>query len=187
MENIKILKNVFIDIINLFNRHNMNKIIKYMSQIPLLCEMNEESANNRKVRDTDPRKYHPIKTRKGDIFNANITENVGSELSENHLVVVIQGRSSNIYGEKVTILPIEGDGGKINPHYQMRLTNADLETGRLDKPLSRIIFTDVTTIDKARLNRKIGTLKAEKIVEVNRCIQSHLEIKNEVADKIVKK
>lgn len=178
MENIKILKEAFVNIIKLFNLKNSRRVIKYMTQIPLQCLMNEESLQNRKLRDSHPKKFHPVKTRKGDIFNANITENVGSELGENHLVIIIQGRSSNIYGEKVTVMPIEGDGNRINPHYQIRLTNDDLETGRLDKNPSRIIFTDIITIDKARLDRKIGTLKPEKIEEVNRYIKSHMDIKD---------
>lgn len=74
-------------------------------------------------------------------------------------------------------MPIEGDGSKINPHYQIELTNADLEQGMLDKNPSRIIFTDIMTLDKARLDRKIGKLKPEKIEEVNRYLIAHLELK----------
>ena len=99
-------------------------------------------------------------------------------MSENHLVVIVQGFSSNVYGEKVTVLPIEGDGSKINPHYQIKLTNADLEDGMLDKDPSRIIFTDVMTLDKARLDRRIGKLNPTKIEEVNRYLIAHLDLKN---------
>lgn len=33
---------------------------------------------------------------------------IGSELCGNHLVVIIQNKKANIYGEKVNVLPIEG-------------------------------------------------------------------------------
>lgn len=92
------------------------------------------------------------------------------------MVIIIQGFSSNVYGEKVTVVPIEGDGYKINPHYQIKLTDDDLETGQLDKNPSRIIFTDIMTLDKARLNRKIGKLKPEKIEEVNNYLIAHLNL-----------
>ena len=109
----------------------------------MLCSINIKSTNNKKLRDAHPKKYHLVKVFKGEIYNAQITENVGSELSNNHLVIIIQGFSSNVYGEKVTILPIEGDGSKINPYYQIELSNADMEEGMLDKDPSRIIFTDI--------------------------------------------
>ena len=166
------------DVTKIINKTNINRIIACIKQIPKICEIDIKSAKNRKLRDEHDKKYHPIKVFKGEIFNAQITQNAGSELSENHLVVIVQGFSSNVYGEKVTVLPIEGDGSKINPHYQIKLTNADLEDGMLDKDPSRIIFTDVMTLDKARLDRRIGKLNPTKIEEVNRYLIAHLDLKN---------
>lgn len=141
------------------------------------------TANNRKLRNQHENHYHPIKVFKGEIFNAQITQNAGSELSDNHLVVIVQGFSSNVYGEKVTVLPIEGDGSKINSHYQIKITNDDLENGKLDKNPSRIIFTDLMTLDKVRLDRKIGKLNQEKIEEVNNCLIAHLDLKKSKSKK----
>lgn len=143
----------------------------------MLCSINVRSNNNKRLRDSHSKKYHPVKVFKGEIYNAQITENAGSELSNNHLVIIIQGFSSNVYGEKVTVLPIEGDGSKINPHYQIKLTNTDLEEGMLDKDPSRIIFTDIMTLDKARLDRRVGKLNSDKIDEVNKYLVTHLDIK----------
>ena len=56
---------------------------------------------------------------------------MGSELCGNHLVVIIQNKKANIYSEKVNVLPIEGDGTKINPNYQVRLSSAELADGKL--------------------------------------------------------
>lgn len=165
------------EVTQMLSIENINKIIECIKQIPKICTIDIESANNRKLRDEHEKHYHPIKVFKGEIFNAQITQNAGSELSDNHLVIVIQGFSSNVYGEKVTVLPIEGDGSRINPHYQIKLTNVDLENGRLDKNPSRIIFTDIMTLDKARLDRKIGKLKPEKIEEVNNYLIAHLDLK----------
>lgn len=165
------------EVTQILSKDNINKIIECIKQIPKICAIDIESANNRKSREHNKNHYHPIKVFKGDIFNAQITQNAGSELSNNHLVIIVQGFSSNVYGEKVTVLPIEGDGYKINPHYQIKLTNADLENGQLDKNPSRIIFTDIMTLDKARLDRKIGKLKPEKIEEVNNYLIAHLDLK----------
>lgn len=164
------------EVTQILSKDNINKIIECIKQIPKICAIDIESANNRKLREHNENHYHPIKVFKGEIFNAQITQNAGSELSNNHLVIIIQGFSSNVYGEKVTVVPIEGDGYKINLHYQIKLTDDDLETGQLDKNPSRIIFTDIMTLDKARLNRKIGKLKPEKIEEVNNYLIAHLNL-----------
>ena len=165
------------EVTQIISVENIDKIIKCIKQIPKICFIDMKSTQNRILRDSNKKKYHPIKVFKGEIYNAQITQNAGSELSDNHLVVIIQGFSSNVYGEKVTVLPIEGDGLKVNPHYQIKLTNEDLETGTLDKNPSRIIYADIITLDKARLDRKIGKLNPTKIEEINRYLVAHLDIK----------
>ena len=168
------------DVTQTISNVNIDKIIACIKQIPKICEIDIKSDANKQLRDSHPKHYHPIKVFKGEIYNAQITQNAGSELSDNHLVVIIQGFSSNVYGEKVTVLPIEGDGNKVNPHYQIKLTNADLEEGMLDKDPSRIIFTDIMTLDKARLDRRIGKLNPTKIEEVNRYLVAHLDLKKKL-------
>ena len=78
--------------------------------------------------------------------------------------------------KKVNVLPIEGDGTKINPNYQVRLSSAELADGKLDKEPSRIIITDITTIDKARLGRRIGRLTPECLAAVEKLLKHHLEL-----------
>lgn len=65
---------------------NIEKIISYIKQIPMLCSINMRSNNNKKLRDSHSKKYHPVKVFKGEIYNAQITENAGSELSNNHFL-----------------------------------------------------------------------------------------------------
>ena len=168
------------DVTQTISNVNIDKIIACIKQIPKICEIDIKSDANKQLRDSHPKHYHPIKVFKGEIYNAQITQNAGSELSDNHLVVTIQGFSSNVYGEKVTVLPIDGDGNKVNPHYQIKLTNADLEEGMLDKDPSRIIFTDIMTLDKARLDRRIGKLNPTKIEEVNGYLVAHLDLKKKL-------
>lgn len=176
MQLINALKGSIEKILFIFNQSNAKKIIQFLSDIPLLCHINKQSSNNRILRDKDIRHFHPVKVRKGQIYNANITENAGSELCGNHLVIIIQGKTSNIFGEKVSIVPIEGNGTSVDRKYQIKLSNSDLERGKLDKDPSRIIFTDIYTIDKARLDRYIGTLSPSKLTDLNTCIKKHLEI-----------
>lgn len=148
-------------------------IIKDFSSV---CEMSYKSYEYIERKKSSNTNMHPIIPTRGEIYNAFITEGVGRELTGNHLVVVIQNQNSNIYSDKVTVIPIEGDGNKIKKSYQVKLTNNDLEFGKLDKDPSRIIFTDIMTIDKARLGRRIGMLKTEKIERLNILIKRHLSL-----------
>ncbi len=120
------LTSVFQDILLSLKHISVTKATAYLRYIPSQCRMHYNSLENRKNRDAHAKKYHPIKPQRGEIYNAFITEGVGSELCGNHLVVIVQNKKGNIYGEKVNILPIEGNGSKINPNYQVRLSSSDL-------------------------------------------------------------
>lgn len=170
------LTSVFQNILASLKHISVNKVISYLRYIPDQCRMHHNSVENRKLRSSHTQKYHPVKPCRGEIYNAFITEGVGSELCGNHLVVIVQNKKANIYSEKVNILPIEGDGTKINPNYQVRLSSSDLADGRLDKEPSRIIITDITTIDKARLGRRIGCLTSECLASVDKLLKRHLEL-----------
>ncbi|MBO5609331.1 MAG: type II toxin-antitoxin system PemK/MazF family toxin [Eubacterium sp.] len=170
------ITSVFQGVLTSLKHVSVNKAITYLRYIPEQCRMHYSSINNRRIRDAHPKKFHPVKPLRGEIYNAFITEGVGSELCGNHLVVIIQNKKGNIYSEKVNVLPIEGNGEKINPNYQIRLSNQELSSGKLDKDPSRIIVTDVMTIDKARLGRKIGSLTPECIAAVDNLLRKHLDL-----------
>lgn len=170
------LTSVFQGILASLKHISVNKAISYLRYIPELCRMHHNSVENRKLRSSHPQKYHPVKPYRGEIYNAFITEGVGSELCGNHLVVIIQNKKANIYSEKVNVLPIEGDGTKINPNYQIQLSSKDLIEGILDKEPSRIIVTDITTIDKSRLGKRIGRLTPECLTSVDKLLKRHLEL-----------
>lgn len=175
--NTELLKECFKNIVLNFDNSNANKIIQYLKEIPLLCRLNKRSKENRKERANHPNHIHPIGVSRGEIYNLEITEGVGSELSGNHLVIIIQNKKGNIYSEKINVLLIEGDGNSINPNYQMQLSNNDLLTGSLTKNPSRIILTDICTYDKSRIMSKIGKIKPEKMKDLDNAIIKQLSLK----------
>lgn len=170
------LSAVFTGLLSTLKHISVNKATKYIQCLPLICRLHYNSLENRRAKNLDPKKFHPIKPQRGEIYNAYITEGIGSELCNNHLVLIVQNQKGNLYGEKVNILPIEGDGNKINPKYQVKLTNADLENGHLDKDPSRIIVTDITTLDKARLDRRIGKVNTNCITQVDKLLKQQLSL-----------
>ena len=148
-------------------------LIKDFSNV---CEMSYKSYEYIERKKASNTNMHPIIPTRGEIYNAFITEGVGRELTGNHLVIVVQNQNSNLYSDKVTVVPIEGDGNKIKKSYQTKLTNKDLACGQIDKDPSRIIFSDIMTIDKSRLGRRIGCLNEDKLLKLNELLKKHLSI-----------
>lgn len=155
---------------------SFRKSSSIIKDFPSVCELSYKSYECIEKKKASNTNMHPIIPTRGEIYNAFITEGVGRELAGNHLVVVIQNQNSNMYSDKVTVVPIEGDGNKIKKSYQMKLSNEDLVSGKIDKDPSRIIFSDILTLDKARLGRKIGMLNEEKIERLNILLRKHLSL-----------
>ena len=173
----KTLNYMFESILNSVKYISLKKIVSLINDIPEICKMDYKSCKNSKLRKENKSNMHPIIPTRGEIYDANITEGVGKELCGRHPVVIIQGSAANMYSEKVTILPIEGDGKQIKSSYQERLTNDDLENNvKLIKNPSRVITSDLITIDKARLGNKIGKIKLEKMRIIDKKVKKQLNL-----------
>lgn len=167
-------------IIDSSDNKSINIIIEHLSYLVSECKMTLDSTKNKQLQYETKKKNnnkptpHPIQVERGCIYNAQITAGVGSELKGNHLVIIIQNKNGNIFAEKVNAVVIEGDGNKINPKYQIQLSNVDLTDGSLNKDPSRVIPTEVITIDKARIGRYVGRISPEKMKEIDMKIISKL-------------
>lgn len=170
------LSSMFSGVLSNIKNISFRKSTSLIKDFPNVCEMSYKSYEYIERKKASNTNIHPIIPTRGEIYNAFITEAVGRELAGNHLVVVIQNANSNLYSDKVTVVPIEGDGNVIKKSYQIRLTNSDLSFGSLDKDPSRIIFSDIMTLDKARLGRKIGKLTEEKLLILNKHLKKHLSL-----------
>lgn len=149
---------------------------KRICDLPTLYEIDKCAAASLVQQRLDKNRLHPIRPSRGDIFMANITTNGGNELSSPHPVIVISNNKGNKYTSKVIVVAIEGDGSKINSAYQMPLSNTDLLQGRLDKDPSRIILSEILTIDKTRLAQKIGIIKPDVLNAITFGISKQLSI-----------
>lgn len=171
------LSSMFAGILSNIKNTSFKKMTNIIRDIPSVCRMSYLSYENSQLRKLSYNKVHPIVPVRGEIYNAFITEGVGKELCGTHPVVIVQNQNQNMHAEKVNVLPIEGDGNKINPRYQIQISSTDMEnTVILSKDPSRIIVSDIMTIDKARLGKKIGKLKSEKMQEVNELLKIQLNL-----------
>ena len=168
---------MFNGILSNIKNTSMRKMTDIIKDIPSICKMHYISYEHSQLKRNSYNKTHPIVPIKGEIYSAFITVGVGKELCGMHPVVIMQNQSQNIHADKVNVLPIEGDGNKINPKYQVPITSDDLESDAfLAKDPSRVIISDILTIDKARLGIKIGRLKEEKIQELNKKLKIQLDL-----------
>lgn len=159
------------------NKKHQWKIKKIIDSIPQKCRLDEKSKNHSDSKKEDAKRMHPVRPYRGEIYNVLLSgDNVGTELNNNHLCVIISNQRKNIYSEKVNVVPIEGDGRKIDPMNNIQLTNNDLVEGSLDKDPSKIIGGDIMTIDKARIDLRIGKLKPEKLNELMEMVKSQLGV-----------
>jgi mRNA-degrading endonuclease toxin of MazEF toxin-antitoxin module len=172
---IDVLKDIFNGVINSIKNISNSKLIALVKPLPVLCRLHYLSIENKTKQRNNDENHHPIQPIRGEIYNTLITENIGSELNGNHLVVVVSNSQTNIFAEKINVIPIEGDGTRV-PKYLVQLNNEDLDDGHLDKEPSRIIIPEILTIDKARLQNRIGKIKADKMKIINDKLKRQLAI-----------
>lgn len=166
-------------IVSKLKKTDFKKYVALLSFIPNNLKLTYKSDvwNKARPKTGKDKKKHPMKPIRGQIYNAYLGENLGSELSGDHPVIVMQNSTGNLFAQKVNVLPIEGDGNDVTEPYQMKITSADLEDDvKLTKDPSRIIISDILTIDKARLGVKVGMIKEVKMKEINKAIIAQLGI-----------
>lgn len=171
------LLSMFSGILATIKNTSTRKLTDIIKDIPSICKMHYISYEYSLLKKNTYNKIHPVVPTKREIYNAFITVGVGKELCGTHPVVIMQNQSQNMHADKVNVLPIEGNGNKINPRYQVQITNDDLEDNvSLIKNPSRVIVSDILTIDKARLGIKVGKLREEKIKIINEKLKIQLDL-----------
>ena len=108
---------------------------------------------------------------RGDIYYADLSPVVGSEQGGLRPVLVLQNNKGNKYSTTVIVAPISS-----------RMTKNDLpthviiETDFLEKK-SVILLEQIRTIDKKRIDEKLGKLSLSMMERVNQAIKTSLDIK----------
>lgn len=108
---------------------------------------------------------------KGEIYWANLNPTIGSEISKTRPVLVVSNNINNQYASTVSILPITSSTEKIYPFEVLLVKN---EGGLAND--SKVKANQIRTIDKQRLQSKIGTVAISKMAEIEKAILIHLDI-----------
>lgn len=110
--------------------------------------------------------------KRGEIYLADLNPTIGSEISKIRPVLIISNDINNQFSATVTILPITSFHNKLYP-FEVFISKNDSNLSND----SKIKSNQIRTIDKTRLSKFIGTIKENKIKEVEKSILTHLGIK----------
>jgi mRNA interferase MazF len=107
--------------------------------------------------------------KRGDVFLVNFNPARGSEQVGYRPAVVIQNNVGNRHGSTTIIASITTSVNKIYPF----MVNLRIGEGGLDKE-SAVNLAQILTIDKERLENKLGCLSDERMDEVDKAIKLSL-------------
>lgn len=118
---------------------------------------------------------HPLRPRKGDIYLIEFGQNIGFELSNTHMGIIIQNSLKNSVANTIVVIPISSSNKLYDTHE--KITSSDIKLGQLNKLPSKAKAEQITCIDKARLIHKVGELTPEFMKRLEKRILKNLDIK----------
>jgi mRNA interferase MazF len=110
--------------------------------------------------------------KRGEIYYANLSPTVGSEIDKRRPVLVVSNDANNRAANTVTILPITSNVTCVYP-FEVLLNPED---SGLSKP-SKVQAQQVRTISKQRITSDaVGSLSEEIMQLVNAALKLHLDV-----------
>jgi len=107
-----------------------------------------------------------VEIKRGELYFANLSPVVGSEQGGTRPVLIVQNDVGNKYSPTVIVAAITSklNKAKLPTHIEL-----DASTYGLEKD-SVILLEQIRTIDKARLQQKIGNLDNQTLESVNKSL-----------------
>ena len=110
--------------------------------------------------------------KRGEIYYANLSPTVGSEIDKRRPVLVVSNDANNRAANTVTILPITSNVTRVYP-FEVLLNPED---SGLPKP-SQVQAQQVRTISKQRITSDaVGSFSEEIMQLVNAALKLHLDV-----------
>lgn len=115
-----------------------------------------------------PRMGSPMK--RGEIYYADLSPTVGSEINKKRPVLIVSNDANNRAANTITVLPITSNVANVFP-FEVKLAVKD---SGLPKD-SKVQAQQIRTISKERIaSRAVGRLAANKMALVEAAIRLHL-------------
>ncbi len=162
------LKDFITKINNVMQRLDFEKYFNWFIQKFTLTDKSTQLNNKKK------NGLHPLRPRKGEIYLIDFGQNVGTELSNTHMGIIVQDSLKNSVSSTVVVIPISSSLKLYDTHE--KITKNDIQQGKLNKLPSKAKAEQITCIDKARLIHKIGELTPDFIERLEKRILKNLDI-----------
>ncbi len=117
---------------------------------------------------------HPIRPRKADIYMIDFGQNIGNELSNTHMGIIMQSSIKNSVSSTVIVVPISSSPKLYDTHE--KITINDIQLGILNKLPSKAKAEQLTCIDKSRLIHKVGEMTPDFMKRLEKRILKNLDI-----------
>jgi mRNA interferase MazF len=109
--------------------------------------------------------------KRGEIWLANLDPTIGNEINKTRPVVIVSNNTNNAHNNVLSILPVTSNTNHIFSF------EVFLQKGIANLPKdSKVKADQIRSIDKVRLIKKIGTIPATYINQINNAIQLHLDL-----------
>lgn len=110
--------------------------------------------------------------KRGEIYFANLSPTVGSEINKNRPVLIVSNDANNRAASTVTVLPITSNTTNIYP-FEVKLSMKDSGLPKESKAQAQ----QIRTISKERINgQAVGKLARAKMTLVDAAIRLHLAL-----------
>ena len=161
--------NYIIENVNKYiNRKNFKKLFDWFIYKFDLSDKSERLEKNRK------NNLHPIRPRKGEIYLIEFGQNIGKELSNTHMGIIMQDSYKNSVSSTVVVIPISSSTKLCDTHE--KILEKDLKEGKLNKLPSKAKVEQITCIDKSRLIYKIGVMTPDFMERLEKRLLKNLDI-----------
>ncbi|TJX12753.1 type II toxin-antitoxin system PemK/MazF family toxin [Tissierella creatinini] len=169
------IENLMIELKNSIDKKKYKDSIRYLEWLKTKLKINLLANEQDDQRSNDSNKMHPIKPKRGDIYLTQLGENIGKEINNDHLVLIIQNNKANLYGNTVVCIPISSNT-KLYPSHE-KIESKDIKNGRLDKLPSKAKTEQIHYLDKARLIHKVAELEPESLDRICKRLMNNLDVK----------
>lgn len=110
--------------------------------------------------------------RRGDLYWAKLDPTVGAEIAKTRPALVISNDMGNRYSAVVTIAPLTTGGGPRTYPFEVPVLEGE---GSVARP-SRVLLNQIRTVDKRRLENRIGALSQDRMQQVDAAIRLSLAV-----------
>jgi len=106
-----------------------------------------------------------------EIWLVSLEPVIGSEIGKTRPALVISNNRNNEFASTITLIPISTTLSKVYP-FEVKILSKD--SGLLKD--SKVKCNQIRTVDKTRLQKKIGEVQHEYVEKVEEALLIHLDI-----------